>query len=84
MGVTTPGVGKLNLRCRTQLELVLGSPGLQGGYGHLVLRLFSIQALLGCRGRAESRIGGQRVGSSLGLRGKKDGGSLDGPVVESL
>lgn len=42
---TALGVGKHTLRLRTQpLELALGSPGLQGGQSHRVLRYLSIRA----------------------------------------
>ena len=44
---TTPGVGEHSLRSRGLPELDWGSPGLQGGWGHLVLRLLGTQTPLG-------------------------------------
>ena len=65
------GYGKLldtaprehSLRSLGLLELAWGSPGLQGGRGHLVLRLLDTQTQLGAR-RDENRFGAQ------GPRGK--------------
>ena len=40
------GDGEHSLRSRGQLKPARGSPGLQGGWGHLVLRLLGTQAPL--------------------------------------
>lgn len=45
---TAPGVGKPNLRCRYSWNCLWGSPGLQGAWGRLVLRILVTQAPLSC------------------------------------
>lgn len=69
----TQGVQKCSLSHGTQLELVQGSPGLQGG----VLRLLGIPELLECWGRAEN--GMRTLGWIQGL----EMGAPPGPSGES-
>lgn len=57
---TDSGVGKIRLRHWTQPELAWDSPSLQGGWGHRVLRLLDIQALLEVMEEVKMELGAYR------------------------
>lgn len=61
-----------------------GFLGLQGGQGHLVLRLLNIQALLGCLRRAENRMGtrGLDLARARGVNGVSDWFHEDSPWLD--
>jgi hypothetical protein len=63
------------------LEMALGSPGLQGGWCLLALRLLVTQGTAGSHGRAENSVGPHRLDLAWGQRGKK-GRALAGSLQE--
>lgn len=55
---TAPGVGEHSVRSGGQVELAQGSPGLQGGHRHLLLKLLDTQAPLDAMGELRMEWGG--------------------------